>query len=108
MQTIPVNPQLANKATHHVAPTLHAPLPPLPQVKPEVGSRPSFDADPAAKQATAAHQRIEANPYAELDAMLIRDPNIGAVHGLRTALLFNAGLVLSGLVVWELWSLLAS
>jgi hypothetical protein len=40
--------------------------------------------------------------------MLIRDPNTGAVHGLRFALLFNAGLALSGLMAWELWSLLAS
>jgi hypothetical protein len=61
-----------------------------------------------ADQPVASHPHVEANPYAELDAMLIRDPNVGAVHGLRAAMLFNAGLLLSGLMVWELWTLLAS
>jgi hypothetical protein len=40
--------------------------------------------------------------------MLIRDPNVGAIHGLRVAVLFNAGLALSGLLVWEIWSMLAT
>lgn len=104
MQTIPLNQQLANTAMHHPVPTPISPMPQVPRVRSEADSTLGVDA----KQAAAAHQRIESNPYAELDAMLIRDPNTGAVHGLRTALLFNAGLVLSGLMVWELWSLLAS
>lgn len=40
--------------------------------------------------------------------MLIGDPNVGAMHGIRFALLFNAGIALSGLVIWELWTLLAA
>ncbi len=49
----------------------------------------------------------DAAPYTDLDSMLSQDPNTGAVHGVRIALLFNAGLALSGLLAWELWTLLA-
>jgi hypothetical protein len=106
MQTIPVDPKLQNTAAQHAS--NHAPnnnnyVEPLPPLAPEVvsGSRTT------SKSATA-HPRSHVNTHAELDAMLIRDPNTGAVHGLRFALLFNAGLALSGLMAWELWSLLAS
>ncbi len=62
-------------------------------------------APPASSAAKAEPAQTAA--YAELDAMLREDPSFGAVHGLRVALLFNAGLALSGLVAWEIWTLLA-
>ena len=108
MQTIPVRPinqrnqldqQLAMQSSHPLPQTRSQTIP-LPMVAPPA---PGMDPQRSKAAATAA----EINPYAELDAMLIRDPNVGAIHGLRTALLFNAGLALSGLVIWEVWSLLA-
>jgi hypothetical protein len=39
--------------------------------------------------------------------MLASEPGVGIFQGLRVALLFNAGIALTGLLVWECWTLLA-
>jgi hypothetical protein len=94
MQTIPVNSKLSTRAVHV----------PNVAIKPFSAPTPSVAADRSSQTAEGA----PAHTLPELDAMLIRDPNLGAIHGLRVALLFNAGLALSGLLVWEIWSMLAA
>ncbi len=97
MQTIPVNSKAATKALHTL-PASQISSPFLPgNFPPAAGEK---------RPAAATSEQAHLNPHAELDAMLIGDPNVGAMHGLRFALLFNAGVALSGLVIWELWSLL--
>ena len=106
MQTLLPNPELALNAVHHLPTARTNPIP-LPMVAPLPGETKAASASQVAQVAINRDQ-ARANTYSELDAMLIRDPNVGAIHGLRAALLFNAGLALSGLLVWEVWSLLAA
>ena len=96
MQTIPMDPKLVSKAMHQLPPSRIEPLP-----------MPPMPFAPSTAASQAARSTVQINPYAEIDAMLIRNPNTGAIHGLRFALLFNAGLALSGLLGWELWITLA-
>jgi hypothetical protein len=71
-----------------------AKLPPALRIpEPRVSSRPA----PAATKAE----------FADMDAMLSAEPTLGVFQGLRLALLFNAGIALTGILVWECWALLA-
>ncbi len=92
MQTIPVNSKLSNRAVH------------LPNLTINPYSAPAQR--PAANLSSVPADGVQPHTLSELDAMLIGDPNLGAFRGLRVALLFNAGLALSGLLLWELWSML--
>jgi hypothetical protein len=58
-------------------------------------------------QPTRLEAPVAAAKHAELDAMLQQDPNTGAMNGLRWALLLNAGLAVTGLLIWEVWAMLA-
>jgi len=95
MQTIPVNSKLSTMAVQH-----------LPNTTIKPSSAPAQAVAPG--QSSVAVESAQAHTLSELDAMLIRDPNLGAMQGLRLALLFNVGLALSGLLVWEIWSMLAA
>jgi len=61
---------------------------------------------PDARTAASVRNSLREDALSDLDTMLIGDPNVGAVHGVRVALLFNAGVALSGIVAWEVWSML--
>ena len=98
MQTTTNHPKLSSQAATTPGAPTRQPLPgslvmPPPVAKP----RPSVTGVEAS-QTAAMH---------EMDSMLIDEPNLGAVKGLRVALIFNAGLALSGLLMWEVWTFLA-
>jgi hypothetical protein len=98
MHTIPIHPKLANRAV------------PLP-LEANGNAIPRYKTSSAGIEAPAApatRERTEKSTFSDLDAMLIADPNMGAIHGLRVAMLFNAGLALSGLMIWEIWNMIAS
>jgi hypothetical protein len=61
-----------------------------------------------AAQSSGALEGKQPDPTPELDTMLSGEPGLGAFAGLRVALLFNAGIALSGLLIWEIWTMLAS
>ena len=102
MQTIPVNSKLSMKTVHPVPANRIVPMPPS-----LVGPLPGIQPSEQAPAALSLREHAQVNPFSELDQMLLEDPNVGAVNGLRFALLFNAGLAVSGLVIWELWSMIA-
>ena len=103
MQTIPVNSKLSMMTAHPVPADRNVPMPPS-----LVGPLPGIQPGVQAPTVIAPREAVQAQTFSELDQMLIEDPNVGAVNGIRFALLFNAGLAVSGLVVWELWSMIAS
>jgi hypothetical protein len=102
MQTTVVSPNLGAKATHSVA-----------KMDTEVRHR-IHGAQQPDEQSTYPGRMAETPDrekpglMPDLNSFLVQEPQLGAIKGLRVALLFNAGLAFSGLLVWELWSLLAS
>ncbi len=98
MHTIPTHPKHTNRGVPQ----------PLEANSSAISRLKTSSAGIEAQAAPATRERTEKSAFSELDAMLIADPNMGAIHGLRVAMLFNAGLALSGLMVWEIWNMLAS
>jgi hypothetical protein len=100
MQTNSSEAKHTHKATRN-------PLPPAigTYTEPRPGSRLASLPNPSTQPAT--RERSRQDLVSELDATLAGDPNTGAMQGVRFALLFNAGLALSGVVIWELWTMLA-
>jgi hypothetical protein len=72
-------------------------LRPLPPVGPAPTTAPRPQPSPVV-QTSAEH---------ELEAFLQGESNIGTIRALHAALLFNAGLALTGVLAWELWMLLS-
>ncbi len=85
------------------APRVPLPLGPLPQMPRTRAPRPGSDLDAVLREIPSQ----QAGTDHDLDPELNLEPGPGIFMGLRVALMFNAGLGVAALLVYEAWAMLA-